>query len=199
MHVFQFSENYRLFDLSFFIGQTKVSIFFFFYFLILIRLVINQRKTFEDLVIACFLVFLVFLTTVFWFHNWFLYILPTALLLASRSKKINITLTLFYPIYFAYIIFLFPGIYDHGMLRPILKTFHPIIFSLGWFSMDTVRQIILSSSLAIFVSLGYLSLHESLKQDREIWLGDVLFPLLSFGGCLVVLLIFIFVSGSSFF
>ncbi|MEK9169790.1 MAG: hypothetical protein AAB788_03535 [Patescibacteria group bacterium] len=129
-----------------------------------------------------------------WFVQRALFIVPSLLLLSAFSKNIFKILILLYVVYFGYVLFFFPGLFDHSLLRPILNI-QTIDYS-SW-PINQLKIIIFSALGSIYSYLIYLIIREKPENEVDLKSVDILLPFLSLVLYLGAILTLLFVSGTS--
>lgn len=114
-----FSENTKMLQAGFTFAGIHISFYLLFYLVLFYALVKKSAKQKEDLIPYCFLFSSIYFLTSTWFVQRFLFLLPTLLLLASRRKQIFPILPIISCLFFIYAVIVFPGLFDHTLLRPL--------------------------------------------------------------------------------
>lgn len=188
-----FSENFKMFDFGINIGGEKISFYLVFYTIIFLMMIKEKVKDSDTFIKYIFLFSLIYFLTSFWFVQRLLFLIPSLILISSKRKNIFDLLPILYVFYFLYALFLYPGLFDHTLLRPLFGNLKPIDYqSLPQISL--IKLICYSLIWGLLFWLGYLS---QKKEEKNVFLSKSIiffnfFPLI---GYLFFLLINLYISG----
>lgn len=176
----QFSDNFKMFSVGIALGNgSKISFYIVTYVLLTLKLLFDKKRDWIQLTRYVFLFSLIYFIYSFWYVQRLLFLLPSLLLIASKYKKVFISLPFLYLSYFAYILFLYPGLFDQGLLRPIITNINtavtPFTFvtQLNLLSGELLQTITFSTITAFFIWFGLLVLRQSPGQEVKINPKDV--------------------------
>ncbi|MGI5826002.1 MAG: hypothetical protein ACOX50_01165 [Patescibacteria group bacterium] len=157
-----FSENLKMLDLGIWIGSEKISIYIILYLVLIVFLIKEKKYNFEILIKYGFLFYLIYFLTTFWFPQRLLFLIPFLLLVIARKGNISRFLPLLYNLFFAYTLFLFPGLFDHSLLRPIFPEIVEVDYS--FLQLSIIKKIIFSAITGLLILFGYFMLRKD--EDR---------------------------------
>ncbi|KKR67233.1 MAG: hypothetical protein UU09_C0035G0007 [Microgenomates group bacterium GW2011_GWA2_40_6] len=167
-----FSENSKMLLTGFSIGEGNVSVYLLLYGLSLLLLYfwsdkvkMNQANVGK---ILCWFYAIYFLTT-FWFPQRLLFLIPFLLLTSSRSRKIFNTLPIIYLLFFGYTWLLFPGLFDHNLLIPILNNFQGINYRM--IELTWIRTGVFTAMLTSLLAVVLITFRK-VKNDKVIEIGN---------------------------
>ena len=169
-----FGENYKMFESGIMIGDIKISFYLCLYVILSLQLLFEKNKTLDTLIKYCFLFTSIYFITSFWFVQRILFLMPPLLLLAGTRKKIMVSLPVLYVAYFIYAFFLFPGLFDHTLLRPIFPRVQPITYEL-FFPLLTIKTYIFSGMVGLIIWLIYAAITEK-RETEAITLRNITIP-----------------------
>lgn len=168
-----FSENFKMLDLGFNIGQAKVSIYILLYALLFLNLIYRKKQNvFNDLLKYGFLFYLIYFLTAFWFVQRLLFLTPLLILVVSKNRKLFKLLPLIYINYFVYVLVMFPGLFDHSLLRSVIILPN---FDYQRFNFELIKSIVVSTMDALFIYLGIeVFISKNNKEEISLQNKDVL-------------------------
>lgn len=161
LKIFLFSENYKMLSAGLSIGNFKISFYIVLYGLLLGKLLLEKKKDFNCILKYGFLFSSLYFFTSFWFVQRYLFLVPFLLLNASVSKKIFNSLPWLYFSYFIYTLFMFPGLFDHTLLRPISSSILTIEYNNLFYFNDITKSIIFFIISSFLIWISYLTIRRS--------------------------------------
>ena len=196
LNTLSFSENYAMFLLGIIWGKAAISFYIVLYTLGLLLAALEKKADFNTLVKYLFLASIFFFLTAPWSPQRILFLLPTLLVVASTRKKIRFVLPGFYIFYFLYVFTIYPGLFDHSLLRPWLSNIVSIDYNFLSAKAGLISTTVVSVIIAIFIwwSLQVLADHKGEEvEDKERFVVKSFLPLLFY---LAIILILIPISGT---
>jgi len=195
-HSLFFSENFKMLTAGITVGgRYKISFYLLVYIFLVFKLFFEKKKErFGLLIKYMFLFSLIYFLFAFWSPQRLLFLLPSLLLVASRSKRIFRRLPLLYFFYFAYILFLYPGLFDQTLLRPLFShidtSITPFLYlvSFNILSSQFIQQATRIGITMVLAWFGFLTLKGSLND--KIWIDKKMILLSDVS--LVVYLVLVF-------
>lgn len=188
-----FSENTKMLDLGFYLGETKISVYVALFVILILAALTEKVKNFNYLLKYCFAFSLIYFLTSAWGPQRFLFLLPTLLLISSQSINIFRLLPVVNIAYFFYFFLVYLAAFDHTLLRPLFGSVIAFPYIVPSFILP--RRIAFSSILAILFGFGLFSFkdefHPVTIKNRDIILGFLVIPLY-----FVLLIYLLFASGS---
>lgn len=184
-----FSENQKMFEAGISIGGIHVSFYIVFYVLLLLKLLAEKHKTSNLLIPYSFLFSSIYFVTSFWFTQRILFLLPSLLLLAKTRNTIFKLLPIISVLFFLYALLMFPGLFDHTLLRPILSSIHDMNYAK--LAINTVQSYVGSTMIGLFLWFIYRTITEP-EQKEQIITKDKLF--LSISPLILYLIVIIYIA-----
>jgi hypothetical protein len=161
-----FSENQKMLEAGISVNGMHISIYIVLYVILLLKLLSEKRKTSKLLIPYSFLFSSIYFVTSFWFVQRLLFLLPSLLLLARIRNNIFKLLPALSILFFLYVFFMFPGLFDHTLLRPILLSMHNMIYT--DLPINTIQTFIFSVITGLFLWLIYHTLTEDDQKEQII-------------------------------
>jgi hypothetical protein len=193
----QFSENTAMLSQGLSFGNHTVSFYILSYVLLSLKLIFENNNKNWIFIVKTMLTFsLLYFLFTFWFVQRLVFLLPLLLLLSAKSNKVLKSVHLLNLSYFAYVLFLFPGLFDQALLRPLISHVNAEITPLLKLSLllavdsNTVQNIVHSTVTALLLWIGYLSLTERFQRSIRIKFRHILINILSIG--LYIFIVFYF-------
>jgi hypothetical protein len=186
-----FSENLKMLDLGVWIGSEKISIYIILYLVLIVFLIKEKKYNFEILIKYGFLFYLIYYLTTFWFPQRLLFLIPFLLLIFAQRKDVAKFLPLLYNLFFAYTFFLFPGLFDHTLLRPVLADIVEVDYSFP--QLAIVKNIIFSAITGLLLFLGYFVLRKD-EERAEVTKRNIIGGLVGLANYLLVIIFLVLFS-----
>lgn len=188
-----FSENQKMFESGISIGGIHISFYIVLYVLLLLKLLSEKNKTKNLLIPYSFLFSGIYFITSFWFVQRILFLLPSLLLLARTRNTFFKMLPMLSVLFFLYTLSMFPGLFDHTLLRPILSV-HDMNYA--QLPINTVQIYIFSFMIGLFLWLMYRTITESEQKEQIITKGKLFFYVSPLVFYLMLIICIAFYSGS---
>lgn len=168
-----FSENQKMFESGISIGGTHISFYIILYVILLLKLLFKKHKTNDLLISYSFLFSSIYFITSFWFTQRLLFLLPSLLLLARTRSAIFKLLPILSGLFFLYTLSMFPGLFDHTLLRPILSSTRNMDYAK--LPINTIQIYIFSTTIGLFLWLIYQAITEPEQEEQIITKGRLFF------------------------
>lgn len=186
-----FSENQKMLEAGISIGEIHVSFYIVLYMLLLFKLFSEKNKNKDLLIPYSFLFSAIYFITSFWFVQRFLFLLPSLLLLARTRTNIFKLLPIISIMFFFYTFFMFPGLFDHSLFRPIF----PLIHNVDYLKLpiNIIQAFIYSIFTSLFLWMMYLGIRTSNKKEQIINNKIIIlnvFPAVVYNLILIILLFY---------
>lgn len=164
----KFSENFKMLKLGIEIFNIHVSYYFIFYFLLLFSFYIFKKKSFNWFIKFNFLVIVIYYLFTFWFVQRLMFLIPSLLILSSKRKKLFHFIPVLSCVFFLYALFVFPGLFDHSILRPMFPRLSSLKTPFFSINSNLLKSVVSGVFKIFFIFLSYLIMTEKTEDEFNI-------------------------------
>ena len=193
----QFSQNFTMLQSGISFGNFHLSYYAILYVGVLITLFLDKHKNEYSLYKYSFLFSVLYFITSVWFVQRALFLIPSLLLITinSKNKTLRYILPVIYLEYFIYVLFMYPGLFDHTLLRPLFPAVQTLNYS--FISLPEIQNIIspfMEVTLSLFAGIVFFS--KQIHEEYPIRINDIITNIVPLVFYLFIIICFGFITNS---